>query len=87
MRRRITLLIVAAIMALTLSLGGATAAFAQPPACEPGAPGCKTGDDPDKNNDKFTVVQRGSTNAKGTEDTRRDCKRFDGSHEGEVRCR
>jgi hypothetical protein len=86
MRRRITLLIVAAIMALTMAFG-TSAAFAAPPPCEPGAPGCKTGDDPDKNNPKFTEVQRGSLNAKGTEGTERDCKSFGGSHEGEVRCR
>ena len=34
MRRRITLLIMAALLALTLSLGGAGAAFAATPACE-----------------------------------------------------
>ncbi len=87
MRRRITMLIMAAMLALTLSLGGAGAAFAAPPPCEPGAPGCKTGDDPDKNNPKFTETQRGNLNAPGTEGTERDCKTFGGSHEGEVRCR
>ena len=86
MRKRITLLIAALMMALTMSFGAA-GAFAVPPPCEPGAPGCKTGDDPDKNNPKFTETQRGNLEAKGTENTERNCKSFGGSHEGEVRCR
>jgi hypothetical protein len=88
MRKRISLLIAALMLALTMSFGGAGAAFAAPPPCEsPDAPGCKTGDDPDKNNPKFTEVQRGNLNAKGTENTEQNCKSFGGSHEGEVRCR
>ena len=86
MRKRITLLIAALMMALTMSFGAA-GAFAVPPPCEPGAPGCKTGDDPDKNNPKFLETQRGNLNAKGTENTEQDCKVFGGSHGGEVRCR
>ena len=65
MRRRITLLIVAAILALTMSLGGAGAAFAAPKECEPGAPGCKT---IEGKNPKFTQTQRGNFN-QGTEET------------------
>ena len=42
---------------------------AAPPACSPGAPGCKTVDDPTKNNAKFTETQRGSVDAPGTEST------------------
>jgi hypothetical protein len=34
MRRRITMLVMAAMLALTMSLGGAGAAFAATPACE-----------------------------------------------------
>ena len=83
MRKRISLLFVALMMALTMSFG-ASAAFAAPPACEPGAPGCKTGDDPDKNNPKFVEVQRGNTNAPGTDNTERNCKTF---ASGEVRCK
>jgi hypothetical protein len=47
----------------------ASPALADPPACEPGAPGCKTVDDPTKNNDKFTETQRGNVDAPGTEST------------------
>ena len=57
---------VAATMALLVPSG---AAFAAPPPCQPGAPGCKTGDDPDKNNPKFIETQRGNLNAPGTEST------------------
>jgi hypothetical protein len=32
-------------------------------------PGCKTVDDPTKNNDKFTETQRGNVDAPGTEST------------------
>jgi hypothetical protein len=47
----------------------ATAAFADAPPCQPGAPGCKTVDDPSKNNPKFTETQRGNVDAPGTENT------------------
>lgn len=47
----------------------ATAAFADAPPCTPGAPGCKTVDDPTKNNPKFTETQRGNVDAPGTENT------------------
>jgi hypothetical protein len=88
MRKRIALLLTALMLALTMVAGPvASGALAAPPPCEPGAPGCKTGDDPDKNNPKFTETQRGNLEAKGTENTERNCKEFGGSHEGEVRCR
>ena len=47
----------------------AGAAFGDAPACEAGDPGCKTVDDPTKNNPKFTETQRGNVNAPGTENT------------------
>ena len=88
MRKRIALLLTALMLALTMVAGPvASGALAAPPPCQPGAPGCKTGDDPDKNNPKFTETQRGNLEAKGTENTERNCKSFGGSHEGEVRCR
>ena len=88
MIRRITILVTALMLALTMVAGPvASGALAVPPPCQPGAPGCKTGDDPDKNNPKFTETQRGNLEAKGTENTEQNCKEFGGSHEGEVRCR
>ena len=47
----------------------ASPAFGAPPPCEAGDPGCKTISDPDKNNEKFTISQRGNLDAKGTEST------------------
>jgi hypothetical protein len=64
MRKRITLLIAALMVALTMSFGS-VAAFAAPPPCEPGAPGCKT---VEGKNDKFTQTQRGNFN-QGTQET------------------
>ena len=64
MRRKITMLIMAAMLALTMSVGGAGAAFAAK-ACEPGDPGCKT---LEGKNAKFTQTQRGNFN-QGTQDT------------------
>ena len=64
MRKRITLLLAALMLALTMSFGS-VAAFAAPPPCEPGAPGCKT---VEGKNDKFTQTQRGNFN-KGTQET------------------
>ena len=61
-----------ALTALVVTGGIAVAAGpagAAPPPCEPGAPGCKTVDDPTKNNPKFTETQRGNVNAPGTEST------------------
>jgi hypothetical protein len=61
-----------AVAALAVTGGIAVAAppaGAAPPPCEPGAPGCKTVDDPSKNNPKFTETQRGNVNAPGTEST------------------
>ena len=86
MKRILMMLALAAFLVAALSVS-ALSAFAAPPPCEPGAPGCKTGDDPDKNNPKFLETQRGNTNAQGTEGTERDCKRFGGSNQGEIRCR
>ena len=44
-------------------------AFSDAPPCSPGEPGCKTVDDPSKNNPKFTETQRGNVDAAGTENT------------------
>jgi hypothetical protein len=63
---RMTVVGVVAAAALAVS---AAPAIAAPPPCEPGAPGCKTVDDPSKNNPKFTETQRGSVDAPGTEST------------------
>jgi len=62
MVRRITLLFVAALLALALAV---PTAFAAPQPCEPGAPGCKT---LEGKNDKFTQTQRGNFN-QGTIET------------------
>jgi hypothetical protein len=43
--------------------------FGDAPPCSPGDPGCKTVDDPTKNNPKFTETQRGNVDAPGTENT------------------
>ena len=60
---------IAAIAVASALLVPTATAYAAPPPCEPGAPGCKTGDDPDKRNPKFTETQRGNLNAPGTEGT------------------
>ncbi len=65
MRKRISLLFAALMLALTMSFGGAGMAFAAPAPCEPGAPGCKT---EEGKNPKFTQTQRGNFN-QGTEET------------------
>ncbi len=65
MKRKAIVGLVAAA-ALTVPAGNA---FADAPACSAGDPGCKTVDDPNKNNPKFTETQRGNTNAPGTENT------------------
>ena len=65
MRRFAGALVVAGALMVPL----ASPALAAPPSCEPGAPGCKTVDDPTKNNQKFTETQRGNVNAPGTEST------------------
>ena len=44
-------------------------AHAAPPPSEPGSPGCKTVDNPTKNNPKFTEFQRRNVDAPGTEST------------------
>ena len=87
MKRILMMLALTAFLVAALSVS-ALSAFAAPPPCNsPDAPGCKSGDDPDKNNPKFTEVQRGNLDAPGTENTEQNCKSFGGSHEGEVRCR
>ena len=61
--------VVGAAVVAALAIPGASGALAAPPPCEPGAPGCKTVDDPSKNNPKFTETQRGNVDAPGTEST------------------
>jgi hypothetical protein len=56
--KRIGLLIAVALMAIIMMTATAAPAFAVPGPCEPGTPGCKTQDDPDKNNPKFTESSR-----------------------------
>jgi hypothetical protein len=63
------------MLALTMSFGGATAAFAAKD-CDPISPGCKTdttteptGNSAANFEETTTETQRGNTNAKGTEDT------------------
>ncbi len=51
------------------AIGLPSGAAAAPPPCEAGQPGCKTVDDPNKQNPKFTETQRGNVNAPGTEST------------------
>jgi hypothetical protein len=63
---RLTVAAFAATGAIAVASAPAVAA---PPPCEPGAPGCKTVDDPTKNNPKFTETQRGNVDAPGTEST------------------
>jgi hypothetical protein len=62
-RLALTALAAAALVGIP---AGATAA---PPPCQAGDPGCKTVDDPTKNNPKFTETQRGNVDAPGTEST------------------
>jgi hypothetical protein len=66
--RRVHVAVVAAAVAAAISVPAGVSSAA-PPACQPGAPGCKTVDDPSKNNPKFTETQRGNVNAPGTEST------------------
>lgn len=76
MIRRITMLVTAALLAMTMTLGGAAAAFAAPKSCEDNPNGCKTdttrqhsGNSSADFNTTTTETQRGNTNAKGTQDT------------------
>jgi hypothetical protein len=55
--------------ALMLTMALIIPALAAPPPCEVGEPGCKTVDDPDKRNEKFTETQRGNLDAPGTKST------------------
>ena len=61
--------LIAAVALLTSLLVPAGVAAAAPPPCSAGDPGCKTVDDPTKNNPKFTETQRGNVDAPGTEST------------------
>jgi Spy/CpxP family protein refolding chaperone len=65
---RVRMALAGAVAAAALAVSAAPAVAAPPP-CEPGAPGCKTVDDPSKNNPKFTETQRGNVDAPGTEST------------------
>jgi hypothetical protein len=65
MKRIITMLTLAALLVAALTITSA-GAFAAPPPCEPGDPGCKT---VEGKNPKFTQSQRGNLNAPGTEST------------------
>ena len=71
MRRRITMLVMAVLLALTMSLGGAGAAFAAQ--CGTGGgPGCLgPTDNPDKNNPKFVTFERGAGGGSGSD--KQDC--------------
>jgi hypothetical protein len=64
LRIALTTLVVTGGIAVAAAPAGADA-----PPCEPGAPGCKTVDDPAKSNPKFTETQRGNVDANGTENT------------------
>lgn len=66
---RIKNVVGAGALAAALMVPLASPALADPPACQPGAPGCKTVDDETKNNPKFTETQRGNVDAPGTEET------------------
>jgi hypothetical protein len=66
--RKARVALAGALAAAALALPAAPAGAAPPP-CEPGDPGCKTVDDPSKNNPKFTETQRGNVDAPGTEGT------------------
>jgi hypothetical protein len=66
---KIRKLLGALTLAGALMVPMASPALADPPPCEPGDSGCKTVDDPDKNNPKFTETQRGNVDAPGTEST------------------
>ena len=61
--------LVGAALAAGLLVGSAGSALAAAPSCTAGQPGCKTVDDPSKNNPKFTETQRGNVDAPGTENT------------------
>jgi Spy/CpxP family protein refolding chaperone len=64
--KRISLLVGTALLAVMMLVATAAPAFAAPPPCEPGAPGCKT---VEGKNDNFTQSQRGNLDAPGTEST------------------
>lgn len=59
---------VALVTAVALFVPAGTT-FGDAPPCSPGDSGCKTVDDPSKNNPKFTETQRGNVDAAGTENT------------------
>jgi hypothetical protein len=59
----------AVVLASLMMVVPAGSPFADAPGCSVGSPGCKTVDDPSKNNPKFTETQRGNVDAPGTENT------------------
>ena len=61
--------LLAVLLASGALLVPAGPAMSDAPPCQVGDPGCKTVDDPTKNNPKFTETQRGNVNAPGTENT------------------
>ena len=65
MKRIILMLTVAAFMVAALAVS-APMALAAPQQCQPGNPGCKTTDDPNKNNPKFTVTKKGNGGGSGS---------------------
>ena len=77
MIKRIGLLMVAALMAAMMMVATAAPAFAAAKSCDPANPGCKTETGPKQHsgnssadfNTQTTETQRGSTKAKGTENT------------------
>jgi hypothetical protein len=80
--KRISLLVTAALMAAMMLVATAAPALAAPRPCEPGDPGCKVQDDPDKNNEKFVETSRAQFGS-GGENTQ-DCKV---NPNGVTRCR
>ncbi len=82
MIKRISLLFGTALLAVMMLVATAAPAFAVPPPCEPGDPGCKVQDDPDKNNPKFVETSRAQVGS-GGENTQ-DCKV---NPNGVTRCR
>ena len=69
-RKYVAFLVVLTVL-VAMALMSSGTAVADPPPCEPGqtTQGCKSEDDPDKNNDKFQVTQRGNIGAPGTAET------------------
>ena len=66
MIKRISLLIAAALLTVVLVVGAATPLFAAPQQCTSTTPGCKTVDNPDKNNPKFVTFKKGEGGGSGS---------------------